>query len=82
MKKKINEIQLAPKNRLEQSLRKDGRINSRRASIPNQNTTIVNITCSYFIIIYHDFLPPPRRGSHVKLDNKHNYQDTLLSPYI
>ena len=23
------------------------------------------------IIIYHDFLPPPRRGSHVKSDNTH-----------
>ena len=23
------------------------------------------------IIIYHDFLPPPRRGSHVKIDNTH-----------
>ena len=23
------------------------------------------------IIIYHDFLPTPRRGSHVKSDNTH-----------
>ena len=32
------------------------------------------------VIIYHDFLPPPRRGSHVKSDT-HNHQDTPLSPY-
>ena len=30
----------------------------------NQNTIIINI----IIIIYHDFLPTPRRGSHVKSD--------------
>ena len=34
------------------------------------------------IIIYHDFLPPPRRGSHVKSDNTHTIiQHTPLSPY-
>ena len=34
------------------------------------------------IIIYHDFLHPPRRGSHVKLDNAHTIiKHTLLSPY-
>ena len=33
-------------------------------SQPNQNTTVV-------IIIYHDFLPPPRRGIYVKSDNTH-----------
>ena len=26
-------------------------------------------TSSFLIIIYHDFLPPPRRGSHVMSDN-------------
>ena len=30
-------------------------------SLPNQNTILIII-----IIIYHDFLPTPRRGSHVK----------------
>ena len=35
------------------------------------------------IIIYRDFLPPPRRGGNVKSDNTHthNRQDTPLSPY-
>ena len=32
-------------------------------SLPNQNTII--------IIIYHDFLPTPRRGSHVKSGKTH-----------
>ena len=47
--------------------------------IYNQKVTTV-------IIIYHDFLHPPRRGSHVKSDNTrthtHSHQDTLLSPYM
>ena len=34
------------------------------------------------IIIYHDFLPPTRRGSHVKSDNTHIHQHTPLNPYI
>ena len=35
------------------------------------------------IIIYHDFLPTPRRGSHVKSGktHTHSHQDTPLSPY-
>ena len=35
------------------------------------------------IIICLDFLPTPRRGSHVKSDNSHthSHQDTPLSPY-
>ena len=37
------------------------------------------------VIIYHDFLPPPRTGNHVKSDythtHTHSHQDTLLSPY-
>ena len=37
--------------------------------------------CKNIIIIYHDFLPSPRRGSHVKSDNTHNRQHTHLSPY-
>ena len=36
-------------------------------SYPNQNTIIMNI----IIIIYHDFLPTPRRGSHVKSGKTH-----------
>ena len=34
-------------------------------------------------IIYHDFLPTPRRGSHVKSGktHTHSHQDTPLSPY-
>ena len=41
---------------------------------------------SYFdiiIITYHDFLPTPRRGSHVKSGktHTHSHQDTPLSPY-
>ena len=36
---------------------------------------------SQIIIIYHDFLPPPMRGSHVKSDNTHSHQHTHLSPY-
>ena len=32
------------------------------------------------IIIYHDLLPPPRRGSHVKAENTHAViQHTPLS---
>ena len=34
------------------------------------------------IIIYHDFLPPPWRVSHVKSDNTHNHQHTRLSPLL
>ena len=36
------------------------------------------------ITIYHDFLPPPRRGSHVKSDNTHeiiNIYGIPLSSY-
>ena len=33
--------------------------------------------CKY---IYHDFLPTPRRGSHIKSDKTHSQQDTPLSP--
>ena len=35
------------------------------------------------IIICHDFLPTPRRGSHVKSGKTHtdSNQDTPLSPY-
>ena len=33
-------------------------------------------------IIYHDFLPTPRKGSHVKsVKHTHSHQDTPLSPY-
>ena len=32
-------------------------------------------------IIYHDFLPPPRRGSHVNSVNTHNHQYTPLCPH-
>ena len=31
------------------------------------------------MIIYHDFLPPPRRGSHVKSDNRHT-QSSRYTP--
>ena len=31
------------------------------------------------IIIYHDFLPQPRRSSHIKSDNTHNHRHTPLS---
>ena len=37
------------------------------------------------LIIYHDFLPPPRSGSHVKPDNTHthtqSHQDDLAHIY-
>ena len=39
--------------------------------LPNQNTLII------IIIIYHDFLPTPRRGSYVKSNKTH----TQLSRY-
>ena len=40
------------------------------------------IKLTIVIIIYHDFLPTPRRGSHVKSGkHTHSYQDTPLSPY-
>ena len=46
---------------------------------------IANMFNDYFvdIIIYHDFLPTPRRGSHVKSGktHTHSHQDTPLSPY-
>ena len=34
-------------------------------------------------IIFHDFLPTPRRGSHVKSGktHTHSHQDTPISPY-
>ena len=32
------------------------------------NSNLINVT---IIIIFHHFLPPPRRGSHVKPDNTH-----------
>ena len=36
------------------------------------------------IIMHHDFLPPPRMGSHVKSDNKHthSHQDTPWDIYL
>ena len=46
--------------------------------VKHLNTSSANT----FIIIYHDFLPPPRRGSHVKSDNTHTQSsDTPLSTY-
>ena len=39
-------------------------------SHPNRNTIIINIII-IIIIIYHDFLPTPRRGSHVKSGKTH-----------
>ena len=47
-------------------------------SHPNKNI-IINIIWSYFIIIYHDFLPTPRRGSHVKSDKTHT-QSSRYTP--
>ena len=37
------------------------------------NQTFKKVFCSQLLllIIYHDFLPPARRGSHVKSDNTH-----------
>ena len=34
-------------------------------------------------IIYHDFLPTPRKGSHAKSDktHAHSHEDIPLSPY-
>ena len=29
-------------------------------------------------VIYHDFLPPPRRGSHVKADNTHTHKQSVI----
>ena len=39
------------------------------------NELILLRDSQYFatIIIYHDFLPTPRRGSHVKSDNTHTH---------
>ena len=42
-------------------------------SLPNQDI-IINI-----IIIYHDFLPTPRRGSHVKSGKTHT-QSSRYTP--
>ena len=46
---------------------------------------LIKIPVLIIIIIYHDFLPPPRMGSHVQSDNTHththSHQDTPLSPY-
>ena len=36
---------------------------------------------AYIIIIYHDFLPTPRRGSHVKSDKTHT-QSSSLKVYV
>ena len=42
--------------------------------------------CSVFAIkicnkiIYHDFLPTPRRGSHVKSDNAHTHTVIKIHP--
>ena len=41
-------------------------------SLPNQNTILI-------IIIYHDFLPTPRRGSHVKSGKTHT-QSSRYTP--
>ena len=38
---------------------------------------IVIIIIIIIIIIYLDFLPPPRRGSHVKSDNTHTFINIL-----
>ena len=47
------------------------------------NTNVASAARFVIIIIYHDFLPPPRRGGHVKSANTHthNHQYTPLSPY-
>ena len=46
-------------------------------SLPNQNTIIINI-----IIIYHDFLPTPRRISYVKSDKTHtSHQDWYIKTH-
>ena len=34
---------------------------------------IIKLSVIIIYIIYHDFLHPPRRGSHVKSDNTHNH---------
>ena len=39
----------------------------------DQSIHITLICIGVIIIIYHDFLPPPRRGSLVKSDNTHTH---------
>ena len=40
---------------------------------------VLNIPIKSFVIIYHDFLSTPRRGSHVKSDNTHT-QSSRYTP--
>ena len=55
------------------------------AAIPEKASGSVYLASDLIIIIYHDFLPTPRRGSHVKSGKTHTqcvfYQDPPLSPY-
>ena len=56
---------------------------SERTCVRKWVILIIFIIILFRLIIYHDFLPTPRRGSHVKSDKTHTYshQDTPLSPY-
>ena len=55
-------------------------------TVPSMTASVKLIVASIhqngIIIIYHEFLHPPRRGSHVKSDNTHHHQHTPLSPYV
>ena len=44
------------------------------------NYTSIDIVIIIKIIIYHDFLPPPRRGSHVKSANTHPHIIIKIHP--
>ena len=49
----------------------------------NMGSSTVHLHGVDLIIIYHDFVPTPRRGSHVKSGktHTHSHQDTPLGPY-
>ena len=52
----------------------DGVVREGNARVLGKGLELLSVNCGWFetiIIIYHDFLPPPRRGSHVKSDSTH-----------
>ena len=51
----------------------------RFALAPKAQMLLARFIIIIIIKIYHDFLPPPRRGSHVKPDNIHT-QSSRYTP--
>ena len=46
----------------------------------NKDSFFLLFFCSF--ILHNDFLPPPRRGSHVKSDNTHTHTHTIIKIHL